>query len=71
MHLHMWHPHNRQKGDGTYFIRQSLFYYFQKFKLKKLYCQPYALNPAPNQTLANAGFEFIKKYETIPGLVKF
>ena len=71
MHIHLWHSDNRKKGDGSYFIKESLFYYFQKFKLQKLFCQPYALNPAPNKTLHNAGFEFIKKYETIPGWLNF
>jgi hypothetical protein len=26
MHLHLWHPENRYKGDGSYFIKESLFY---------------------------------------------
>ncbi len=60
MHLHLWHPEDRNIGNGSYFVKESLSYYFQRFKLKKLYCQPYALNPAPNKTLANAGFEFIR-----------
>jgi hypothetical protein len=71
MHLHLWHSDSRKKGDGSYFIKKSLVYYFQKFKLQKLFCQPYALNPAPNKTLHNAGFKFIKKYETIPGWLNF
>lgn len=71
MHLHMWHPGNRNKGDGSYFVKKSMDYYFQKFKLKKLFCQPYALNPAPNKTLENAGFEFVKRFETIPGWLNF
>ena len=71
MHLHIWDLNNRNKGDGSYFIKESLFYFFQKFKLQKLFCQPYALNPAPNHALHNAGFEFIKKYETIPGWLNY
>ena len=71
MHIHLWHLHDRKKGDGSYFIRESVFCYFQKFKLQKLFCQPNALNPAPNHTLHNAGFEFIKNYETIPGWLNF
>jgi len=55
MHIHLWHPQSRRKGDGSYFIKQSLVYYFQKFKLQKLFCQPYALNPAPNKALHSAG----------------
>ena len=71
MHIHLWHSHNRKRGDGSYFIKESLFYYFQKFKLQKLFCQPYALNPAPNRALRNVGFELIKKYETVPGWLNF
>ena len=71
MHLHLWHLDNRKKGGGSYFIKESLVYYFQKFELKKLFCQPYALNPAPNHALHNAGFEFIRKYETVPGWLNF
>jgi RimJ/RimL family protein N-acetyltransferase len=71
MHLHLWDTCNRGKGDGTWFIKQSLFYYFNIFKLKKIFCQPYALNVAPNKTLRNAGFTFIKKYETTPGWLNF
>ena len=71
MHLHLWHAGNRNKGDGTYFIKESLGYYFGKFDLQKIFCQPYALNPAPNHTLKKAGFRFIKTYETIPGWLNF
>ncbi|MEO8765000.1 MAG: GNAT family protein [Ginsengibacter sp.] len=71
MHIHLWNPVNRARGEGSYFIKESLRYYFQEFRLQKLYCQPYALNTAPNKALQNAGFEFIKKYETIPGWLNF
>jgi RimJ/RimL family protein N-acetyltransferase len=71
MHLHLWNSLNRNKGDGTLFVKESLNYYFKKFNLQKIFCQPYALNPAPNHTLKNVGFEFIKTYETIPGWLNF
>jgi RimJ/RimL family protein N-acetyltransferase len=71
MHLHLWHSGNRNRGDGSYFIKRSLVYYFKKFRLQKIFCQPYALNPAPNRILPNAGFELITKYETIPGWLNF
>ena len=71
MHLHLWNPGDRQKGNGTYFIAGSLQYYFEKFRLEKIYCQPNAANDAPNKTLEKAGFTFIKKYETIPGWLNF
>lgn len=40
-------------------------------ELKNIYCEPYAQNPAPNKTLAKAGFLFVKKYTTIPGYLNF
>jgi hypothetical protein len=36
-----------------------------------LYCEPYALNPAPNKTLEKLGFKFLKTYTTIPGWINF
>jgi len=71
MHLHMWRGDNRQKGIGLEFVKMSLPYYFNNFKLKNLYCEPYALNPAPNKTLKKLGFDLIKQYETIPGWIGF
>ena len=71
MHLHIWNPHYRMKGIGTELVRQSLPFYFNAMKLKKLICEPYALNLAPNKTLEKVGFKFIKKYTTIPGSLNF
>jgi RimJ/RimL family protein N-acetyltransferase len=64
MHLHIWNSDKRQKGIGLEFIKMSLPYYFDKFKLKRLYCEPSALNPAPNKILQKIGFDFEKKYES-------
>jgi RimJ/RimL family protein N-acetyltransferase len=71
MHLHLWQPARRQKGAGTELVKQSLPYYFENLQLKTLYCEPYALNPAPNKTLAKTGFEFVKRHTTIPGTINF
>ena len=71
MHLHLWQPQTRRSGNGTFFVRESIARYFEKFKLQRIICEPYALNPAPNRTLAKGGFEFIKRYETIPGWIAF
>lgn len=69
MHLHLWKNDNRQKGMGTYFIKRTIPYFFNNFELEELYCEPYALNPAPNKTLLKLGFEFVKEYETTPGWI--
>ncbi len=71
MHLHIWDQSIRQKGLGQNFIRMTLPYFFEKLELKKIYCEPYALNPAPNKTLKKAGYEFVKKYLTTPGFLNF
>lgn len=71
MHLHIWHPDYRKKGIGTQLVTMSLPYYFENLKLQELFCEPYALNPAPNRTLAKVGFEFVREYVTIPGMINF
>jgi RimJ/RimL family protein N-acetyltransferase len=71
MHLHMWHREKRKKGIGLELVRLSIPYYFAKFNLQRLYCEPYALNAAPNKTLTKLGFSLIKTYETIPGWISF
>ncbi|ALJ00117.1 GNAT family N-acetyltransferase [Rufibacter tibetensis] len=69
MHLHLWKPDLRQKGIGSSFIQLTLLHFFQKLQLKRLYCEPYALNPAPNRTLEKAGFRLVKEYVTTPGWI--
>lgn len=69
MHLHMWNKETRQKGIGFEFLKSTLPYYFDTFKLKNLFCEPSASNIAPNKTLEKLGFDFVKSYETIPGWI--
>ena len=71
MHLHIWKPGNRTKGMGLQFVKMTLPFFFQNMKLKKICCEPYALNPAPNKTMEKLGFEFIKEYITVPGFINF
>ncbi len=71
MHLHLWQSINRKKGMGSLLVKKSLPFYFENLEIKKLICEPYAFNPAPNKTLKKVGFEFIKKYRTIPGSLNF
>ena len=56
---------------GLELVKLTLPHFFEKLKLRKLYCEPYALNPAPNKTLARAGFELMKEYTTTPGPLNF
>ena len=71
MHLHMWTSHIRGKGLGLRFVELSIPYYFKKFKLEKLICEPYTENIGPNRLLKKAGFSFIKEYYTTPGIINF
>lgn len=71
MHLHVWKPLQRQKGLGEQFLRKTIPYYFETFTLKRIYCQPYIHNPAPNKILPKLGFTFMKKYECTPGWINF
>ncbi len=71
IHLHLWKSDIRKKGIGTELVKMTLPYFFNNMQLKKIYCEPYALNPAPNKTLPKLGFEFVKEYTTIPGAINF
>ena len=71
MHLHLWEQINRRKGLGTAFVRKTIPWFFSNLKLKTLYCEPFALNTAPNRTLEHAGFRFVKEYITTPGWINF
>ena len=71
MHLHLWKEGNRTKGFGAALVKMTLPYFFHNLKLKNLFCEPYALNPSPNKTLAKVGFEFVKNYVTVPGSLHF
>ena len=69
MHLHMWQEQTRKKGIGVEFLKLTLPYYFDTFKLENLFCEPAASNAAPNKTLEKLGFDFVKSYDTIPGWI--
>lgn len=71
MHLHLWHKDARLQGRGAALVKMSLPYFFKNLELQELFCEPYALNPAPNKTLAKVGFTFIKEYNTVPGFLNF
>lgn len=70
-HLHMWRPDLRKSGFGLDLCKQSITIYFDRLQLKTLWCEPYAENPAPNRILVKLGFEFIKRYRTVPGPISF
>lgn len=71
MHLHIWNLRNRRSGCATQLLKPSIVHFFERFQLRELFCEPYALNPAPNKTLPKFGFQLIKSYETTPGWINF
>ncbi len=71
MHLHLWENNKRKAGLGKLFIEQCIPIYFKLFQLKKIICEPYAHNPAPNRLLEKLGFIKIETYLTIPGSINF
>ena len=71
MHLHLWKNGMRKSGLGLEFLKMTIPLYFEKLELKKLICEPYSENIAPNQVLKKIGFDLIRTYETIPGPINF
>lgn len=69
VHLHIWSEEYRRKGFGLEWLRMSIPTYFDKFELKRILCEPYALNHGSNRTIEKLGFDFIKEYTTVPGWI--
>jgi RimJ/RimL family protein N-acetyltransferase len=71
MHLHIVDEPERRHGLGTEFVKKSADLYFRVFNLNRLFCEPNALNVAPNRTLQRAGFTYLFSHETVPGPLNF
>jgi RimJ/RimL family protein N-acetyltransferase len=71
IHLHLWNSQLRKAGLGTEFVRRSANFYFERFNLRKLVCEPWTGNVAPNRVLEKLGFVFIKRYRTTPGIIAY
>jgi len=71
MHLHVVDPERRNRGYGAECVRRSADIYFERLKLKRLFCEPNAFNVAPNRTLQKAGFKYLKTHMTVPGPLNF
>jgi RimJ/RimL family protein N-acetyltransferase len=71
MHLHILRPERRQASNGAFFVKQTARIYFETLLISRLFCEPYALNAAPNRTLQSVGFKYIKTHETVPGPLNF
>ena len=71
IHLHLWAGGLRRQGIGTEFFRASAVEFMRALRLRRIYCEPYAANPAPNRVLLKCGFRFVKSYRTVPGDINF
>jgi RimJ/RimL family protein N-acetyltransferase len=71
MHLHILDADRRRRGLGTQFVRLSATQYFDMLELERLYCEPNALNVAPNRTLQRAGFHYDLSHHCTPGPINF
>ena len=71
MHLHIFQPDRRRHGFGAALVRQTAQTYFDMLRIDELYCEPYAVNAAPNRTLQKAGFQYVMTHETVPGPLNF
>jgi RimJ/RimL family protein N-acetyltransferase len=66
MHLHIVDPERRAVGLGAQFVRLTAAHYCDTLRLRRLYCEPNAFNVAPNRTLQNAGFRYVRSRECRP-----
>ena len=71
MHLHVIDPERRNRGIGAECVRRSADFYFERLKLKRLFCEPNAFNVAPNRALQKAGFKYLKTHMTVPGPLNY
>ena len=66
MHLHILRPELRHRGLGTDLVRLTAGHYLEVLELERLFCQPNALNEAPNRALQAAGFRYVRSHEVAP-----
>jgi RimJ/RimL family protein N-acetyltransferase len=59
IHLHMWRPDLRGKGHGPHLFCLAAVDFYERFKLRRIICEPKADNPPPNRLLQGIGFPLI------------
>jgi RimJ/RimL family protein N-acetyltransferase len=67
MHLHIVSEAQRASGLGVEFVKRSVRVFFEALELERLFCEPNALNVAPNRTVQAAGFRYLFSHHTTPG----
>lgn len=71
MHLHILAPDRRGSGLGSRCVRETVQLYLDQLQLKRILCEPNALNVAPNRALQAAGFRYVKTHRTVPGPLNY
>ncbi|MEM9982688.1 MAG: GNAT family protein, partial [Bacteroidota bacterium] len=71
MHLYLWKSDMRKSRLGLRFLKLTIPFHFEKLALKKVICEPYSENIAPNRTLKKRGFGLIHTYTTISVPIDF
>jgi RimJ/RimL family protein N-acetyltransferase len=56
MHLHMWEEGMRGKGYGATLFCLATLDFFERFRLRRIVCEPSRRNPLPNAMLRRIGF---------------
>ena len=69
--LQVAEPQRRHQGISTECVRRSVEIYFQKLRLKSLFCEPNAFNVGPNRTLQKVGLKYLKTHMTVPGPLNY
>jgi ribosomal-protein-alanine N-acetyltransferase len=59
IHLHMWRADLRGKGHGPRLFCLAAIDFYERFKLKRMICEPKTDNPSPNRLLQKIGFPLI------------
>src|SRR4029453_11453424 len=59
IHLHMWRADLRGKGHGAHLFCLAAVDFYERFRLKRIVCEPKAENQAPNRLLQRIGFPLI------------
>lgn len=59
MHLHMWRTDLRGHGHGARLFCFSAIDFYERFKLKRIICEPKADNATPNRMLQRVGFPLV------------
>jgi RimJ/RimL family protein N-acetyltransferase len=59
IHLHMWRADLRGKGYGPLLFCLSALDFYERFKLKRIICEPKADNAIANHMLKKIGFPLV------------